>query len=86
MDQHCTSNTLKHINCNIELVGQPFGQSFKSYRSHYSIDIELQVGLNITTYIVEPQASHQFMATREIETPLIEHDLDSDHTPIFDYL
>lgn len=86
MDQHCISSTLKHVKWDIELVGWPFGQSFKSYRSHYSNDIELWVGLDISTYIVEPQTSCQFMATHEIETPLTQNDFDFDHTPIFNYL
>ncbi len=39
-----------------------------------------------TTYIIEPQASHQQMPICEIETSLAQDDLDFDHTPIYDYL
>ncbi len=40
----------------------------------------------MTIYIVERHASHQYMATCEMEIPLTQHDFDLDHTPLFDYL
>jgi hypothetical protein len=47
---------------------------------------DIQMGSKTTTYILEPQASHQRMPIREIETSSTQDDLNFDHTPIYDYL
>jgi hypothetical protein len=47
---------------------------------------DIQMGSKTTTYILEPQASHQRMPICEIETSSTQDDLNFDHTPIYDYL
>jgi len=70
-------------NCNLGLSINPMNHVFEA---KLIMTLNLWVGLDTTTYIVEPQTNHQCMPIHEIETQSTQHALDFNHKLISKYL